>query len=207
MPAQPVIVVSTGSANLASVFAGLRRLGATPQLCDAPAQITAASHVVLPGVGAFGAAMERLSAQRYVEPLVARLKAGRPTFCVCLGLQLLGEQSEETPGVRGLGLIPGGVQRFPAHVRVPQFGWNKLNAGPDCTLLQTGYAYFANSYRFVAPAPGWAVALAEHGGLFVAACERGAVLGCQFHPELSGPWGQALLARWLATTDAGGAAC
>ena len=86
---------------------------------------------------------------------------------------------------------------FPDGVRVPQFGWNAVEAAPDCNLLESGFAYFANSYRATL-APGWKVATAEHGGSFIAAIERGNVVGCQFHPELSGAYGAALLSRWLA---------
>jgi imidazole glycerol-phosphate synthase subunit HisH len=192
-----VIVVSTGSANLASVFAGLKRLGVEARLCGAATEIRDASHVILPGVGAFGAAMEKLAAGGFVEPLRERIAANRATLCVCLGMHLLADASEESPGYEGLGIIPTTVTRFPDEVRVPQFGWNYLEARPDCVLLESGYAYFANSYRYTELPAGWNGALAQHGGRFVAAMERGAVLTCQFHPELSGPWGQALLRRWL----------
>ena len=97
---------------------------------------------------------------------------------------------------RGLAAIPGRARRFPEAVRVPQFGWNQVEPGPGCRLLEPGYAYFANSYR-VLEAPGCRVATAEHGGRFVAALEQGRVLACQFHPELSGAYGQELIARWL----------
>lgn len=206
MPDPAVIVVSTGSANLASVFAGLERCGAVPRLCETPDDILSAAHVVLPGVGAFGAAMARLREAGFVEPLRERYAAGRPTLAVCLGLQLLGETSEESPGISGLGIIAGGVERFPDTVRVPQFGWNMVTAAAECRLLASGYAYFANSYRLAVPPEGWHAAIAVHGDPFVAAFERGGQLACQFHPELSGPWGQALLTRWLAAPD-GGAAC
>lgn len=207
MPGPQVTIVSTGSANLASVFAGLRRSGAQPRLCSAPHEITAASHVVLPGVGAFGAAMRRLGEHDFVAPLRERIAAGRPTLCVCLGMHLLGTASEESPGVEGLGVIAGEALQFPPEVRVPQFGWNKLTPAAECRLLEPGYAYFANSFRLTTPPTGWHAALAEHGASFVAAFERGAVLACQFHPELSGPWGQGLLARWLATVPEDAPAC
>ena len=191
-----VVIVPTGTANLASVMAGFRRLGAEPVLADGARMIREASHVMLPGVGAFGASMKRLRAQGFDSAMRARIESGLATICICVGYQLLFETSDESPGERGLGLIPGHVGRFTGGVRTPQFGWNKVEAGPDCRLLEDGYAYFANSYRAV-EAPGWTVALAEHGGPFVAGIERGKVLGCQFHPELSGPYGEALLSRFL----------
>ncbi len=201
MAAEPVLVVRTGTANTASVLAGLERAGAAAAVVEDPARVAAARRVVLPGVGALAPAMERLAAGGLGEVLVARIAAGRPTLAVCLGLQLLCSSSEESPGRDGLGVIPGRVTRFGAGLRVPQMGWNRVAPDAGCRLLQPGWAYFANSYRLVEPPPGWAVARADHGGPFVAALERGTVLACQFHPELSGDWGQTLLRRWLARGD------
>ena len=116
-----------------------------------------------------------------------------------MGLQLLCNSSEESPGATGLGCVDGAVTHFPAGVRAPQFGWNRVTAGAGCSLLEDGYAYFANSFRLAEPPAGWHAATAEHGGRFVAAMERGAVLACQFHPELSGRYGIDLLRRWIGT--------
>jgi imidazole glycerol phosphate synthase glutamine amidotransferase subunit len=113
-------------------------------------------------------------------------------------LQVLAATSEESPGEEGLAALNTAVTAFPETVRVPQFGWNKVTAGETCKLLNDGYAYFANSFRMTEVPGGWSTASAEHGGAFIAAIESGGVLGCQFHPELSGAWGQALLGRWLA---------
>ncbi len=193
-----VLVVRTGTANLASVLAGLGRAGAVARLTDDPAEAAAADRVVLPGVGAFSAAMERLRERGMDAAVSERVRAGRPTLAVCLGLQLLAESSEESPGVAGLGLLSGKVTRFPETVRVPQLGWNRVEPSSGCRLLEAGFAFFANSYRLVDPPPGWEPAMSDHAGPFVAALERGPVLACQFHPELSGGWGLALLERWLA---------
>ena len=108
-------------------------------------------------------------------------------------------QGEESPGVPGLGLIDSAITRFPSHVRVPQFGWNALTPADGCATLVAGHAYFANSYRLEAVPEGWFAAMSDHGGPFVAALEKGALVACQFHPELSGPWGEALIRRWLST--------
>ncbi|MCB9760204.1 MAG: imidazole glycerol phosphate synthase subunit HisH [Alphaproteobacteria bacterium] len=191
-----VLIVPTGAANLASVFAALRRLGAHPRLCPGADEAHAAERLVLPGVGAFGAARAALEAEGLIEVLGERVRAGRPTLCVCLGLQLLCRSSEESPGVPGLGVVHAEVTRFPAGVRSPQMGWNQVTPGPASRLVTSGYAYFANSYRIAAPPAGWACATTDHGGPFVSALERGDVLACQFHPELSGAWGQSLIARW-----------
>jgi len=109
--------------------------------------------------------------------------------------------------VPGLGVLPVRVRRIPDTVRVPQLGWNRLEVESGCRLLEPGYAYFANSYCLVDQPDGWKGAFATHGLRMVAALERGPVLACQFHPELSGPWGAALLKRWLSCGDGGSAAC
>ena len=191
-----VAIVPTGTANLASVQAAFRRLGAEPHLVEDAATVGSASHVMLPGVGAFGASLERLQEHGLDRALIERIKADKPTIAICVGHQLLFESSEESPGVRGLGIVRAAIARFPEGVRVPQFGWNRVEAADDCNLLESGHAYFANSYRAI-EAPGWKMARAEHGGPFVAAMERGNVIGCQFHPELSGDYGAALLSRFL----------
>ena len=161
-----------------------------------PEVVRDAEQLVLPGVGAFGAGMARLTELGLVEPLRERLGDERPTLVVCLGLQLLCAASEESPGVAGLGIFDLTVGRFEKAPIVPQLGWNLVKPSEGCRLLEEGYAYFANSYRITEPPPGFHAAHAHHGERFVAAFERGPVLACQFHPELSGAWGQALLARW-----------
>lgn len=191
-----VVIVPTGTANIASVVAAFRRLGAEPRVSESGADIAAASHVMLPGVGTFAAAMRRLVEHGLDQTLRERIAADRPTIAICVGHQLLFETSDENPGVRGFGIVSGSIGRFPGEVRVPQFGWNEVRPGDAARLLEGGYAYFANSYRATA-APGWTVAEATHGGAFVAAMERGNTIGCQFHPELSGAYGEALLARFL----------
>jgi glutamine amidotransferase len=194
--APDVIVVPTGTANLASVRAALDRLGARARLAEDAAMIEKATHVVLPGVGSFGAAMAGLREAGFDGALGARVQSGRATLAMCVGLQVLFEASDESPDAAGLAVFLGRVERFPDEVRMPQFGWNRVEPEPGCRLLEPGYAYFANSYR-VLEAPGCAIATAEHGGRFVAALEQGRVLACQFHPELSGAYGHELIARWL----------
>ena len=207
-----VRVVRTGIANTASVEAALRRLGRSCVETHDPSEVGGAGLVVLPGVGSFGAGMATLRADGLVGPLRDRILAGRPTLCVCLGMQLLGASSDESPGETGLGVIDARAIAFdPADgVRVPQLGWNAVTPeGDGAAYLRPGGAYFANSYRFTEAPEGWRVALTDHAGPFVSAMERAGVLTCQFHPELSGPWGLALIERWLETAPeraAGGAA-
>ncbi|TVQ92559.1 MAG: imidazole glycerol phosphate synthase subunit HisH [Deltaproteobacteria bacterium] len=192
------LVVPTGTANLASVLAGLRRAGLEPELSVDPAAIAAAPIVVLPGVGHFKPAIEGLREAGLVQPLRDRVRAEKPLLAICLGLQVLAEGSDEAPGVEGLGVLPGHVRRFPEGVRCPHLGWTYVQAPEHSRLLRSGFANFAHSYRLsVAPA-GWHAAIADHEGPFVAAVERGPILACQLHPELSGQWGADLLARWVA---------
>lgn len=191
-----VIVLPTGVANLASVLAAFKRLGRTPRLAENADMVRGAERVVLPGVGTFGAAMEGLRRADLDHAIAARVREREPTLAMCVGLQVLFEESEESPDATGLGVIEGRIARFPESVRTPQFGWNRIEPEPDCRYLEPGYAYFANSYRTLA-ASGCKVAYTEHGHRFVAGLELGDVLACQFHPELSGAYGRDLIARWL----------
>lgn len=191
------VIIQTGTANTASVMAGLARAGARTSFASGPDQIEKADRVVLPGVGALAAAIGRLEQDDLVGALRTRILAGRPTLAICLGLQLLCDTSEESPEARGLGLMAAAVRRYPATVTVPQMGWNRIEPESGCQYLKGGFAYFANSYRLDDVPPGWSAAWSDHGGLFVGAAERGDVLACQFHPELSGTWGHDLLNRWI----------
>ncbi|MFG0285055.1 MAG: imidazole glycerol phosphate synthase subunit HisH [Phycisphaerales bacterium JB039] len=196
-----VAIIRTGAANLASVCAAMDRCDARWRLVETGTDAASADRLVLPGVGSFGAVMRRLDAQGLIDPLRARIESGAPTLCICLGMQALLEGSDESPQAAGLGVAPGRAEAFEG-VRRPQLGWNAVEPDDGCALLRPGSACFANSYRLTEAPRGWNVAWAEHGGRFVAAMERGAVLACQFHPELSGAWGRALLERWLALEPA-----
>jgi glutamine amidotransferase len=196
-----VKIVSTGTANIASVRAALTRLGASVSHAGTEEEINDAAGVVLPGVGAFGAAMSRVGDQGLASALRERIEAGRPTLVVCVGMQLLCRESEESPGAKGLDIVEAAVTRFADEVRVPQLGWNQVDPVPESRFVEPGWAYFANSFRIDRMPEGWVGATTDYGGGFVSALERGDVLACQFHPELSGPWGARLLARWLETTE------
>lgn len=199
MTGAPIGIVRTGVANTASLRAAFARLGAESRLIESPEDVAAAPLLVLPGVGAFGAGKARLEELGVAEVIRERIESDRPTLAVCLGMQLLGAGSEESPGVAGLGVIDAVATAFPASVRAPQMGWSRIEPiDPAAPLLRSAYFYFANSYRFIEPPAGWSVAMADHGGVYVAAMRRGAALACQFHPELSGPDGLRLLARWMA---------
>ncbi|MCP4899673.1 MAG: imidazole glycerol phosphate synthase subunit HisH [bacterium] len=192
-----VTVVRTGAANLASVLAAFGRQGCPVRLTQDPDAVRAADRVVLPGVGSFTPVAQALRDQKLDRALIERINKDRPTLGICLGLQLFAAASEESGDVKGLGVISSEVRRFPNTVVVPQLGWNTVTVEPGCTLIESGAAYFANSYRLTSAGNGWKVAWSDHGGEFIAAVEHGAVLGCQFHPELSGDWGADVLKRWL----------
>lgn len=191
-------IVQTGVANTASVEAALHRTGVEPTFIETADEVSELDRVIVPGVGAFGAGMEALRELGAVDALVERIEAGRPTFLVCLGMQLLCASSDESPGVDGLGVVDANIERFPDGVTSPQFGWNTVEPESELAYIDPGYAYFANSYRLVEPPDDWQVATTDHGGRFVAAMEREAVLACQFHPELSGSYGQGIIERWVA---------
>ena len=195
-----VTVVPTGTANMASVAAGFRRLGADLRPAESANEIRVADQLVLPGVGTFAAAMEHIDEHRWRRALVDRIQAGRPTLAICVGMQLLCEMSEENVETNGLGVVSETVARFPEGLIIPQFGWNRVTPDSACRFLRPGWAYFANSYRLGSVSDGWVGAKTEYGGSFVSAMERGDVLACQFHPELSGEWGSNLLGRWLDGT-------
>ncbi len=195
-----VTIVPTGTANLASIIAGLSRLGAEPTMARDARDVERAARVVLPGVGSFGAAIAEIDRSGMRDALRHRIGEGRPTLAVCVGMQLLAAKSEESERADGLGVVSDRVRRFPNTVLVPQLGWNQVTAAPGCRFLRDGWAYFANSYRYSRLPDGWTGAVTDHGGKFVSAMERGDVLACQFHPELSGAWGREILSRWLRST-------
>lgn len=197
---EQVVVIATGTANLASVRAAFARLDATVHLTTDAEVVAKAKYLVLPGVGAFGAAMEALREHHLIAPLRHRLMTGAPLLCICLGMQLLAAASEESPGVAGLGALPLQVTRFSPppespQLKIPQLGWNAITPAADAQLLCRASFYFANSYCLREAPPGWTAATADYGGPFVAAIERGKALACQFHPELSGAAGAELLTR------------
>ncbi len=196
-----VVVVRTGLANVASVLAALRRLGVTGELSDDPARVANASRVVFPGVGSFGAVATVLDKTGLRGVLRDRVDAGRPTLGICLGMQVLFASSAESPGAAGLGVAAGVVERFEGDVTVPQMGWNRIDAEESCAVLASGFGYFANSYRVSAVPSGWAGAVSDYSGRFVAGIERGGVVACQFHPELSGPYGRGIFERWLSVSE------
>jgi glutamine amidotransferase/cyclase len=192
-----------GAGNVRSLRNAIRRLGYEIAEVARPRDILDAERLIFPGVGSFGAAMERLHALGYVEPLRAYLRAGRPFLGICIGLQCLFEGSEESPGVSGLGLIPGRIRRFDSRsLSVPHMGWNGIRPRRQAPLFRE-YAgqklYFVHSYRAV-PEPAnadWTLAYTDYGGEFLSAVQHGDVAAVQFHPEKSGEAGLRLYENFL----------
>lgn len=192
-----VTLIDTGVANLASMRAAFARLGAEVRVTADADAVRRAERLVLPGVGAFGAGMAALRARALDDALRDAVAAGTPLLGVCLGMQLLGEGSDEAPGVPGLGILPARCRGLADASPVPNLGWGRIVPAPDCRLLAPMWAAFAHAFAFAAPPPGWRAAFGRHGDRFVAGLERGRTLACQFHPELSGAAGAALLDRWM----------
>lgn len=191
--------------NLRSAGKALERLGARVNVAARPVDAQGADAIVLPGVGRFGAAMERLGAHGFVDMLREAADRGTPVLGICLGLQLLFDESEESPGVPGLGLIPGSVRRLRTDRKVPHIGWSEVSwhegapVGPSDGGPSDRTYYFVHSYACEPADDADVLGTASHGVGFVAAAGRGSVMGVQFHPEKSSAAGLALLGRWLGS--------
>lgn len=187
-------VVDYGSGNLRSVQKAFEHVGVDVEVGRDPGRIASASAVVLPGVGAFGAAMAQLEQLGLVAPILDRIKAGVPFLGVCLGLQLLFEGSEEDPGSCGLGIVRGDVRALPPTVKVPHIGWNQIerlhdsdlfDGIPDCAAF-----YFVHGYAVVPRSPAAVLTMTDYDGVsFVSAVEVDNITAVQFHPEKSSTLG------------------
>lgn len=198
-----IAVVDYGIGNLRSVERALLRAGAAADITGDATAILAADGVVLPGVGAFGAALDALDEHRLRDTVLAVAASGRPLLGVCLGHQLLFDWSDESGGRAGLALLPGRVARLdPSSGKVPHMGWNRLRlqrASPLLSGIPDGaYAYFVHSYVAREVPRDAVVADCDYGGPIAAVVERGNVFGTQFHPEKSGTDGLRIYANFVA---------
>lgn len=217
------VIVDYGRGNLRSVQKALERVGEPAVVSDRPDTVAEADRLVVPGVGAFGDAMAALRAGGLVEAIRRFIDAGRPVLGICLGLQILLDESEEVAEApvdvqaigrdtlpKGLGIIPGRVVRFAASLaerglKVPHMGWNRAEPVGDCPLFagmprEGAYFYFAHSY-YAAPRDEAVVAAwTDYGGRFASAVARGNIYATQFHPEKSQRAGRALLENFLTRT-------
>jgi glutamine amidotransferase len=197
-----VTLLDYGVGNLASVTRACRRLGAEVESTSEPSRVAAADRIVLPGVGAFAPARERLAAGGLDDALRVAVEGGGRLLGLCLGFQLLFEESEEFGTTPGLGFLRGRIAPFGAGVRSPHVGWNALDvAKPDGLFsgVPSGtWVYFVHSFRPERGDPSDVAASCDYGGPFAAAVQRGNVWGCQFHPEKSSEAGRKLLSNFLA---------
>ena len=200
---RPIAIVDYGMGNLRSVQKGFERVGHAAEVTRDPERIATAPAVVLPGVGAFGACMENLTALGLVEPVRRAIAAGRPFLGICLGMQLLFDESEEFGPVRGLGILPGRVARFPAAADrpVPHMGWNQLavrQAVPPLAGIDDGsYVYFVHSYYPVPSDPRVIATTTAYGCEFASSVAWENVFACQFHPEKSQRVGLRILENFV----------
>jgi len=193
-----IVIVDYKAGNLASVAKAIAHLGEDVCVSDDPGVISAASKIVLPGVGHFAAtaALDRSGMRDAISEAIER---GVPFLGICVGMQWLYEGSEESPDTKGLGIVNGVCARFPADVKAPHVGWNGLRARGNSRLLRglngDAFVYFTHSYR--APVTDETCGIAAYGTDFAAAVERDNVFGVQFHPEKSGVAGLALLRNFV----------
>jgi glutamine amidotransferase len=201
-----IAVVDYGIGNLRSAEKALQHLGADAHLTADAGDIAGADAVVLPGVGNFGACMRALRESGLEAVTIDAATDGRPFLGICVGMQMLFEGSDESPDAKGLGVVAGRITRLPNTVRLPQMGWNTLEARPGARLLaglpDPAWCYFVHTF---APEPDDHTVIAawcEYGRRFAAAVEVGPLWATQFHPEKSGEVGMAMLANFVTAVAA-----
>lgn len=206
--APAVAVLDYRMSNLRSAVKALERLGARVRVAERPGEAAGADALVLPGVGHFGEAMRRIRAAGLDEAVVGAVASGVPVLGICLGMQLLFGSSEESPGVAGLAVLPGRVERLRTPLKLPNIGWREVSFAPGAELAPPSPEpaartyYFVHSYVCVPDDPALVVGTAEHGAPYCAIAGRPGVVGAQCHPEKSSTAGLALLGRWLAGVEA-----
>ncbi len=197
-------IIDYDAGNLRSVEKALLALGDAPVITRDPEEILAADRVILPGVGAFGDAMEKLGQYGLVEVIRQVAKKQTPFLGICLGLQLMFESSEESEGVEGLGLLRGRILRIPdcPGLKIPHMGWNSLHIRPDSRLFagipEGAYVYFVHSYYLKAGQEEQVAASTEYSTHIHAAVEAGNLFACQFHPEKSSEVGLRILKNFIS---------
>ena len=199
-----VAVIDYDAGNIKSVEKAMVALGEDVVVTRRKEDILSADHVILPGVGAFGDAMDKLHRYRLVEVIKEVADSGTPFLGICLGLQLLFESSEESKGAAGLGILPGKIVRLPEdqELKIPHIGWNSLRYPNKGRLFEgipeQSYVYFVQSYYLQADDQEIVTATTEYAAHIHASVERGNVFACQFHPEKSSDVGLKILRNFLA---------
>ncbi len=196
-------IIDYEAGNIMSVLNAMKYLGENAVLTKDPEVILSADRVILPGVGAFGDAMHKIHKFGLFDVIREVTNRGIPFLGICLGLQLLFESSEESPGVEGLGILSGKIYRIPEGegLKVPQIGWNDLSFPREGKLFkglpENSYVYFVHSYYLKADDPSIVTAQTEYGVTIDASVERGNVFACQFHPEKSETIGMQILKNFI----------
>ncbi|MFU0826853.1 MAG: Imidazole glycerol phosphate synthase subunit HisH [Lachnoclostridium sp.] len=199
-----IAIIDYDAGNLRSVEKALNHIGENAVITRNRKELLEAEKVILPGVGSFGGAMEKLKSFGLVETIKEIVDIGKPFLGICLGLQLLYEKSEESPGVPGLGILKGEIFRIPDKegMKIPHMGWNSLEIKPGSRLFKginnQSYVYFVHSYYLKAKNEGEVVATTEYGTLIHASVEKDNIFACQFHPEKSGQVGLTILKNFAA---------
>ncbi|GIP05492.1 imidazole glycerol phosphate synthase subunit HisH [Paenibacillus lautus] len=200
-----IAIVDYGMGNLHSVSKAVERLGYQPLVTGEREELLAADGIILPGVGAFGDAMEQLREAALDSVMKEAAESGKPLLGICLGMQLLFSRSEEHGKYEGLDILPGSVVRFAGgDYKVPHMGWNSLQfkkrEHPLFAGLEEGHVYFVHSYHVLPEVQADLLAVTDYGQPVTAIVGRGSVYGMQFHPEKSGELGMSLLRNFLALT-------
>ncbi len=198
-----IAIVDYDAGNLNSVENALRYIGADAFVTRDANRILSADKVILPGVGAFGDAKEKLDQYGLTDVVREAAFTGKPFLGICLGMQLLFDESEETPGVKGLSILPGKIKRIPdTGLKIPHMGWNSLEICKDSKILKdlgaNPFVYFVHSYYLEAGEITDVSACTDYGVRIHAAAERANIFGCQFHPEKSGETGLKILKNFVA---------
>lgn len=192
-----LVIIDYGMGNLRSVEKAFETVGVPVQLTNDPEVIKAAPGIVLPGVGAFSAAMKNLNDLGLVEPLKEAVVQGKPFLGICLGMHLLLEGSEEGEPIPGLGLIPGWVKKLPPGLKVPHMGWNQIHIKKETPILkgiqEEAYFYFVHSYYCDPEGSEMIATSTDYGIDFTSIIAKGNVFGIQFHPEKSSSMGLQIL--------------
>jgi glutamine amidotransferase len=203
-----IAIVDYGMGNLRSVQKAFEKIGTTARVVPFPRDIANARGIVLPGVGAFGQAMNNLRAIGWITPLRDAAARSVPFVGICLGMQLLFESSEEMGQYEGLGILPGEVKRFNSGLKVPQMGWNQIHlveakhASPLLRDVADGsYAFFVHSYYCVPRDAPTTIATTDYGIEFASVVQQGNVFGAQFHPEKSQSVGLKMLENFARICD------
>ena len=198
-----IAIIDYDAGNIRSVEKAVKKLGGSPLLTRIPSEILSADHVILPGVGSFGDAMQKLEKYELTAPIREAVAQKIPFLGICLGEQLLFEESEESPGVRGLSLLKGRCLRFDERpgFKIPQIGWNSLHLQHFGRLFQgvpeQAYVYFVHSYYVKADDERIVKATCGYADTVDASVEDGNLFACQFHPEKSGDMGLMILRNFL----------